>query len=81
MFFILTVALKNILIKEFEFFGLQNGDHCLCGNDDSNLIPTNIFECNTPCSGDANQLCGGSWRINIYKTSSSIRKLNKKLSD
>ena len=55
-------------MKDFNFFGLQNGNQCLCGNDDSNIIPTHSFECNTRCSGNEEQFCGGLWRVNIYKT-------------
>ena len=60
-------------IKDYTFFGLQNGDGCYCGNDDSNFLPVPAEECNQPCSGDANEICGGSWRLSIF---GPIEKLN-----
>ena len=56
-------------MKDYNYFGLQHGDQCLCGNDDSNIVPTHSFECNIKCSGHDQQLCGGFWRVNIYTTS------------
>ena len=60
--------------KDFNFFGLQNGDQCICGDDDSNIIPANSFECNIRCSGDEEQFCGGSWRVNIYSTAKNCKR-------
>ena len=55
-------------ILDFVFFGLQNGDECHCGNSASRFIPTNSSSCNKPCKGDQTELCGGSWRLNVYQT-------------
>ena len=58
-----------IQIKEegpFNYAGLENGDGCYCGNSEDKFIPTDPEECNAPCSGDPNELCGGSWRLQVY---------------
>ena len=50
---------------------MQAGDECYCGNDDSAFIPAQSAECNTPCSGDSTETCGGSWRLNLFTAESS----------
>ena len=55
-----------ILKKDFKYFGLQNGDGCYCGNDDSKFVPVAPEECDHPCSGDENEICGASWRLSVY---------------
>ena len=64
-------------LKDFNFFGLQNGDECLCGNDDSNIIPTHEFECNMRCNGNDDQFCGGLWRVNVYTNLETIFSAGK----
>ena len=62
----LSCAFKIILYKDYRYFGLQNGDGCYCGNDDSKLVPVSPDECDQPCSGDSNEICGASWRLSVY---------------
>lgn len=53
-------------MKDYGYFGLQNGDGCFCGNDDSKFLPVAPEECDHPCSGDSNEICGSSWRLSVY---------------
>lgn len=46
---------------------MENGNGCYCGNDDSKFIPTPSSECDSPCTGNQNQICGGSWRLNVFE--------------
>ena len=39
---------------------------CYCGNSEDKFIPTDPEECNSPCTGDPNEFCGGSWRLQVY---------------
>ena len=55
-----------IRFKEFEYYGVQNGDECYCGDNDSKFILTDPIECNKPCVGDSSERCGASWRMNVY---------------
>ena len=48
------------------YAGLENGDGCYCGNSEDKFIPTDPEECNAPCTGDPNEFCGGSWRLQVY---------------
>ena len=49
------------------YAGVQNSNQCFCGNtcpsDDLLVAET---DCHQPCTGDSDQTCGGSWRINVY---------------
>ena len=31
------------------------------------FVPADQYQCNMPCSGDSNEICGGSYRMNVYK--------------
>jgi len=50
------------------YFGVQNGDACYCGNDNSRFLPVPASECDQPCTGDRNQICGSSWRLSVYES-------------
>ena len=53
----------------FAFAGVQFGSQCFCGQC---TLPEKVFipaeDCNMPCPGDSNLVCGGSWTMNIYAT-------------
>ena len=67
LIYIASHDLIHILNLDFEFFGVQNGDECYCGNSDSKFIPAPSSQCNKPCHGDSHQTCGSSWRLNAYE--------------
>ena len=49
--------------------GVQYSYQCFCGNSPppwSVIKPG--YECNLVCPGNSNQKCGGTWRMNIYST-------------
>lgn len=52
----------------FEFFGVEYGDECYCGNS---LAPgasiVEVTECSMPCPGDASQKCGNGDRLSVYR--------------
>ncbi|KAI9637824.1 WSC domain-containing protein [Dioszegia hungarica] len=49
--------------RGMPYAGLQNGDQCFCGTSLAANNPGADSECNSPCSGDSSQPCGGhvSW--------------------
>ena len=52
----------------YSYFGLQYRKHCFCGH----ALPaieflTDDSDCNMPCDGDPNVMCGGAWRMNVYE--------------
>ncbi|XP_033733248.1 protein SLG1-like [Pecten maximus] len=48
--------------------GTQYKSHCFCGDDIDMTKLTDGDDCNMPCSGDGNEICGGFWRMSVYKT-------------
>jgi len=49
----------------FAYAGLQDGNRCVCMNEP----PTAKSDgnCNTPCPGNANFSCGGSWTMDLHQ--------------
>jgi len=51
----------------FLFLGVKDGSDCLCGND---FDPLNAMaseaECNVPCGGDGDQICGAVDFLSAY---------------
>merc|ERR1712117_333047 len=49
----------------FAYAGLQDGKRCVCMNEP----PTAKADgnCNTPCPGNANFSCGGSWTMDLHQ--------------
>ncbi|KAI0371431.1 WSC-domain-containing protein [Pilatotrama ljubarskyi] len=55
--------------QNFIYAGVEFSNECHCGTglkQTPRSAPTT--DCNMPCSGDADQSCGGSFRIQIYKS-------------
>eukprot|EP01116_Phalansterium_solitarium_P010323 TRINITY_DN2498_c0_g1_i1.p1 TRINITY_DN2498_c0_g1~~TRINITY_DN2498_c0_g1_i1.p1 ORF type:complete len:987 (+),score=306.46 TRINITY_DN2498_c0_g1_i1:100-3060(+) len=48
------------------YTGLQGGTSCFCASALSDLQQLSDKSCNSPCSGDHNQMCGGPNTISIY---------------
>jgi len=60
--------MNNVLILTNKLF--IHRSECLCGNQQpsklSKINDTN--NCNSLCSGDIKQFCGGVWKMGIYST-------------
>jgi hypothetical protein len=56
---------------DFDYFGLEFGRECFCGNDYAG-VEQPADECFKRCSGDASQLCGGPDRLSVYHKSEVI---------
>ncbi|CAO1615259.1 unnamed protein product [Parajaminaea phylloscopi] len=48
----------------YKFSGVEYSSECFC----SNIAPTKKTgaTCNMPCSGNANETCGGSWSMSVF---------------
>ena len=53
--------------KNYLYAGVQYANECFCGNAINPKILGPKTDCNYACSGDSSQICGGFWRMNIYK--------------
>ncbi|EFE33119.1 uncharacterized protein ARB_07870 [Trichophyton benhamiae CBS 112371] len=64
----MTIAACSSLCKGYQFFGLEYGTECYCGDTRSNSsMQAPKSECNQPCGGDSSETCGAGYRIAIYK--------------
>ena len=69
-----SIPLPEFKIGKFVFKSLQLililfkfRNQCFCGNEsppDSDKIAEE--DCNEECAGNSEEMCGGSWRMNIY---------------
>ncbi|XP_063408713.1 uncharacterized protein LOC134692193 [Mytilus trossulus] len=46
---------------------MQVGHECYCGNANDRFNKRPEPECSIPCSGNKTGMCGGDWRLSIYK--------------
>ncbi|KAK4194459.1 WSC domain-containing protein [Triangularia verruculosa] len=61
----MTVEACAAICEEYNFFGVEFGRECFCGN----LLRGEIApesDCTHRCSGASTQLCGGVDRLNLY---------------
>ncbi|KAK4184466.1 WSC domain-containing protein [Podospora australis] len=49
----------------YPYFGTQWSRECYCGTEAPTLAAP-ASECNMPCSGNDNELCGAGMRLNVY---------------
>lgn len=52
------------------FFGVEYGVQCYCGSS-INSAATISTDCNMACGGNDQDLCGGSWAMDIYSAASA----------
>lgn len=59
----------------FRYAGTQYGSYCFCGNKYGTYGATaTLNQCNSPCSGNPHEICGGSWANSVFSTEhSSLR--------
>jgi len=49
------------------YAGLENGRECYCGDTLAGGTLAPASECNKPCTGNGEQLCGGKNRVDVYQ--------------
>lgn len=54
--------------KGYQYFGLQYGYQCYCGNHYGRYGKRPNTECAYKCRGDSSQYCGGAYRSDVYST-------------
>ncbi|CAF9936950.1 MAG: hypothetical protein HETSPECPRED_010510 [Heterodermia speciosa] len=64
----LSVELCAAICKGYTYFGVEYFRECYCGNTLApSSQPAQAGECNSPCSGDNTEICGGASRLNLYQ--------------
>ncbi|XDG07297.1 hypothetical protein ABKA04_006912 [Annulohypoxylon sp. FPYF3050] len=56
--------------KGYAYMGVEYGQECYCNNDGpvNGATTASESDCDMTCKGDITEWCGGSSRINVYKT-------------
>ncbi|KAK3940029.1 WSC domain-containing protein, partial [Diplogelasinospora grovesii] len=56
----------------FRLAGVEYGSQCFCGNVllDSWLLGDSI--CDSPCSGDSTESCGGNWALSVWSPDGKV---------
>ncbi|XP_077991684.1 uncharacterized protein LOC144445917 [Glandiceps talaboti] len=49
------------------YAGLQHHEECFCGVAYDKYGEINEAECSTACNGNSSQMCGGNWRMSVYR--------------
>ena len=62
------LCIEECEAKDFTVAGVQSASQCFCGDLQEPAQEVLASECNRACPGDENQMCGGSWRMNLYST-------------
>ncbi|PIL32445.1 hypothetical protein GSI_05147 [Ganoderma sinense ZZ0214-1] len=53
--------------QSFNFAGLEFAQECWCGNEIANGgTNATLSDCNSPCTGDASEICGAGNRLSVY---------------
>ncbi|XP_054261821.1 uncharacterized protein LOC128985882 [Macrosteles quadrilineatus] len=62
-------CLNYCLALGFMFAGVEYQKECFCGNSRPNsTLDVPDSECESVCTGDPSQTCGGGWRVEAYRT-------------
>ncbi|KAI9784611.1 MAG: hypothetical protein M1839_001833 [Geoglossum umbratile] len=61
--------------RGYKFAGTENSGQCFCGNSLQGATAADSADCNMPCDGDANQICGGSARLSVFTNGQSAARM------
>merc|ERR1719500_426620 len=64
----MTPELCQGICANYKYAGVQYAHQCFCGDDEppaSKVMPRS--QCNRACTGNSAIMCGGSWRMNVYR--------------
>ena len=72
----MTPAKCASFCQGYTYAGVEFATQCFCGNAIVNGSLAASGDCYMLCAGDANQMCGGTWRINVQQiqTKASTKK-------
>ncbi|KAG8982997.1 hypothetical protein FRB94_008174 [Tulasnella sp. JGI-2019a] len=55
----------------YAYAGTEYADECYCGNTIGGSLDLTDSDCNMTCAGDSTKLCGGSYRLSVYRSGAS----------
>ncbi|KAJ4988205.1 WSC domain protein [Stagonosporopsis vannaccii] len=53
--------------------GVKGGNECFCGDRNNGTRAQDQSECNTPCGGDAQVMCGGTNRTSVWEAEGYVQ--------
>ncbi|KAF2819906.1 hypothetical protein CC86DRAFT_374634 [Ophiobolus disseminans] len=53
--------------RAYAFAGVQQGNQCWCSSFVAGEWAKNQTDCNAPCTGDKNSVCGGNGVLNVFE--------------
>ena len=53
--------------RAYAFAGVQQGNQCWCSSYVGGEWASNQTDCNTPCTGDQDTICGGKGVLNVFE--------------
>ncbi|KAH0556930.1 hypothetical protein GP486_005282 [Trichoglossum hirsutum] len=62
----------------YKFAGTENGGQCFCGNALQGATAADSADCNVPCDGDADEICGGPARLSVFTNGGSTARLARR---
>ncbi|KAF7903668.1 uncharacterized protein EAF01_006717 [Botrytis porri] len=67
-------CIQNCITAGYSIAGMEYYTQCYCDSAIINLgaLASSDSQCNTPCGGNANQMCGGGDRMSIYSNQTSL---------
>lgn len=73
----MTVELCAALCAGYNFYGVEYGSECYCGNDIQNgAFRAEANSCDIACAGNTAEACGGRSFINIYEAAGSTATIS-----
>ncbi|KAI8520704.1 hypothetical protein Bbelb_004580, partial [Branchiostoma belcheri] len=61
------VCVQHCRQRGYAYAGTQYYKECWCGSELPTRGPREDSECATPCGGNQKEMCGGEWRLSVYK--------------
>ncbi|XP_060070005.1 uncharacterized protein LOC132550023 [Ylistrum balloti] len=59
-------CIRACRLKGYKYSGTEYHNECYCDNHLKMQLKRPDSECNTPCTGDRTQMCGGTYRILVF---------------
>lgn len=68
-------CINACIAQKFTVAGMEYHTQCFCGNAmiGQAVLAASESECNTPCGGNTNQICGGGDRMSIYSNQTTLK--------
>jgi hypothetical protein len=77
----LELCAQRAADKNYRYFGLEYSSECYLGDSLSPAsIPLPQSKCNMPCSGNKQQICGGSSAISLFNNTMYTPRIPQKIS-